>query len=115
MRKPVNNDLVVEWQRLVRQWNDTLALCEQATKASGGPRPGKRGRDAALEEARNRLNEIKRQMDAIVATGGARRGDQVIERDHLVVGTVAPGAEIAGSRLADPPARARQKATSRSK
>ena len=115
MRKPVNNDLVAEWQRLVRQWSAAFAIYEQATKTSGRPGPGKRGRDAALEQARDRLNEIKQQMDAIVAAGGARRSGRVMQGHHLVVGTVESSAEIAGSRLADSPARVREKATSRSK
>jgi hypothetical protein len=94
MNNVLTDDLFEEWQSLAREWKAAVTNYELAMR-SFGPGLASGERSDAVEKACAHLEDLKRQMDAVVAVGAARRRDQITQRDHLVAGTLHRNAEVA--------------------
>ena len=67
---------MAEWQRLMRLWESARvsygAMCESSPPQDHGQNSA-RSADAAIDNARRDLIEIKRQIDSLLSAGGRAR------------------------------------------
>lgn len=84
-------NLATQWVRLMSEWDAALAEYRAALAGSADPgRVSEADSDTAVQEAAQRLADIKQRMDEIIVAGRKERLGRKA-RDHLVVATLDLG------------------------
>jgi hypothetical protein len=87
-----DDDLLGKWQNLVEEWDSAVKIYESLAAADAQQNPAKPVDDSRVSDALDKLNDIKRRMDAVVATGRAQRASR--KDRELVIGLYTPNSAI---------------------
>ena len=87
-----DDDLLGKWQNLVEEWDSAVKIYESLVAADAQQNQAKPVDDGRVSDALDKLNDIKRRMDAVVATGRAQRASR--KDGQLVVGLYTPNSAM---------------------